>query len=245
MDDHDVGLQIIPPKKGSALTVRINQSDNSLIYCLIWEDSSSDEDEEEVAKAIDDIVTHFIQINKSFDDYDHGDNTQTSLTEKCYSHMATLDDNDYFAVFAAQIQNVLFAHSAFGSIPEPGFSRTFDDILIDTGAAKSSSAGFIQYEAYCKYFGRDPCMGRSKAVICHFRIGPTTSFGIEPIAFPIHSLWLTFDVHVVQADTPILLSIDDMDRLGIYLNYLDNQLVHQSTGLAASFQRKKEVPFVH
>lgn len=51
-------------------------------------------------------------------------------------------------------------------------------------------------------------------------------------------------MHVVEADTPILLSIDDMDRLDIYLNNFTDQLVHQSLGLKARVQRRRVHPFI-
>lgn len=38
--------------------------------------------------------------------------------------------------------------------------------------------------------------------------------------FPVSRLWLTFYAHILDADTPTLLSTDDMDQLGIYLNKL-------------------------
>lgn len=46
-------------------------------------------------------------------------------------------------------------------------------------------------------------------------------------------MWLLFDVHIVEVDTPIILLIDDMDRLGVYLNNLENVLIHHSLGKKA------------
>lgn len=207
-------------------------------------ESSSDEDKEDVADAIDDIVTHFIQINGDSKDPNYEDDNHFDPKEECFSHMATLDDDDSSIAFTAQLQNVAFIHSASGSLPEPRFGEKFEGILIDTGAAKGSSAGSNQYKAYCEYVGQDPRIDRSKAATCHFGIGSTKSVGTASIIFPIGNLWLSFDAHVVEADTPILLSIDDMDRLGIYLNNLKDQLVHQDTALVAKVQRKRGHPFI-
>lgn len=51
-------------------------------------------------------------------------------------------------------------------------------------------------------------------------------------------------MHVVEANTPIFLSIDDMDRFTIYLNNLRDQLAHQSSGLKAKVRRRRVHPFI-
>lgn len=45
------------------------------------------------------------------------------------------------------------------------------------------------------------------------------------IQFPIRQLWFLFEAHIVHADVPRLLCIDDMDRLEIYLDNLKTLLV--------------------
>lgn len=56
---------------------------------------------------------------------------------------------------------------------------------------------------------------------------------------------MSFDLHIVDADTLILLSIDDMDRLGIYLQNLDNVLVHRNSGKKANIVRLDAHPYLH
>lgn len=46
------------------------------------------------------------------------------------------------------------------------------------------------------------------------------------VMFPFVLLWLEFELHVVAADVPVLLSIDDMDRLEVLFNKLKNLLIH-------------------
>lgn len=53
-----------------------------------------------------------------------------------------------------------------------------------------------------------------------------------------------FKIHIVEADVPILLSIDDMGRLGIYLNNLTNKLEHPKSGEKADITRTHGHPFV-
>lgn len=63
------------------------------------------------------------------------------LKEGCFSRMETLDDNVVSATFTFHLEVVAFAHSASGSLPTPRYDQTFDGILIETRAAKESSAG--------------------------------------------------------------------------------------------------------
>lgn len=55
---------------------------------------------------------------------------------------------------------------------------------------------------------------------------------------------LSFEVHTVSAGTPILLSIDDMDGLGIFLNNLNDILVHLQSRLNAIVTRTRRHPFI-
>lgn len=64
---------------------------------------------------------------------------------------------------------------------------------------------------------------------------------------------MQFELHVVDADVYILLSTDDMDRLGVYFNNLTNQLVHPGSRQCAvvsrvdghSFLQRNEHLFTH
>ena len=52
-------------------------------------------------------------------------------------------------------------------------------------------------------------------------MGTTTSKGTVKVDTPLGAL--TF--HVVEADTPFLLLLYDLDKIGVYYNNLTNQLV--------------------
>lgn len=49
------------------------------------------------------------------------------------------------------------------TVPISQFGTCFDGNLVDTGAAKGSGAGVIQYEAYCKQLVDSPGVDESKA----------------------------------------------------------------------------------
>lgn len=116
------------------------------------------------------------------------------------------------------------------TVPKPLFGTCFEGILVDTGAAKASSAGVIQYDAYCRYVGESLIIADFRAAVCHFEIGSVKSQGMAPIAF--------LDDSIVDSDTHILLSVNDMDRIGIYFNNLEDKVVHTSSVIKSKIIRK-------
>lgn len=55
---------------------------------------------------------------------------------------------------------------------------------------------------------------------------------------------MSFDLHVVHTDTPILPSIDDMDRLGIFVKNPDNVSVHRDSGETAKITLVSVHPYL-
>lgn len=98
------------------------------------------------------------------------------------------------------------------SIPSQRFGARFEAVLVDTGAALRCSSGSAQYQANCRYVGKKPIIDETRAATCHFSIGSVKSFGMTSESFPIGPLWFSYNVHVVEADTFMILSIDDMGR---------------------------------
>ncbi|KAI0996015.1 hypothetical protein K3495_g12165 [Podosphaera aphanis] len=110
---------------------------------------------------------------------------------------------------------------------------TFYGILIDTGASLRSTAGYEQYVAYKNLqnnFDAKITLDKTKAGVVNvqFGIGSTSSIGSITINTPIGVI----EFHVVEADIPSLLSLNDMDRLQVKLDNLNNVLI----------QRGKEFP---
>lgn len=201
-------------------------------------ETESDEEEQETADALDDVIAHIIEI---------GQNDKHDITEddgSSFSHIASIDDKDESASFSAQLSDSIMTHALTTRVPQSRFGGNFNGIMIDTGAARGSSAGKAQYQAYCSKTGRQVNINESRAARCHFGIGSAVSLGTASITFPIGSFWVSFDAHIVDADTPILMSIDDMDRLGVYLNNLENVLVHSKTGSKVPITRVRGHPFV-
>jgi hypothetical protein len=97
----------------------------------------------------------------------------------------------------------------------------FYGIVIDTGASQRSTAGYSQVRAYQKIRPATIDTARAGMVKVQFGIGTTTSIGSLTIQTPIGRV----EFHIVQADTPFLLCLTDMDKLEVYYNNLTNKLV--------------------
>lgn len=97
----------------------------------------------------------------------------------------------------------------------------FFGILVDTGASFVSSTGYNQFLALSKV--QNISIDQSKANDARFKfgIGITESMGTVTIDCPIG----TYTFHVVNADTPFLLSLTDLDNSGYFFNNQSNLLV--------------------
>ena len=101
-------------------------------------------------------------------------------------------------------------------------SDEFYGIMIDTGASKRSTAGYGQYLAYKKHV--TPIQvnkTKAGAINVQFGIGSTSSIGSLLLDTPIGII----EFHVVEADTPFLLCLEDMDKLNVYFNNLENVVI--------------------
>lgn len=97
---------------------------------------------------------------------------------------------------------------------------------------------------YCNSVGKYQSIDDSRVATRHFEIGSTKFLGMTSIYFPIGHILLSFDKHVINANNPILLSVDEMDPLGIYLNNIDKNLVQQVSVLKFWIARTRGHPFI-
>ena len=96
-------------------------------------------------------------------------------------------------------------------------SKEFYDVIINTGASCCLTAGYKQYLAYKKINSKDIEINtiQARAVNVQFGIGSTLSIGTIVVNTPIGNI----DFHIIQADTPFLLCLKDMDLLKAYCWY--------------------------
>jgi hypothetical protein len=87
--------------------------------------------------------------------------------------------------------------------------------MIDTGASKKSTAGYGQYLAYKRVHDTAINTTTAGAINVQFGIGSTPSIGSIVVDMPVGRA----EFHIVEADTPFLLCLKDMDALGVYYYY--------------------------
>jgi hypothetical protein len=101
-------------------------------------------------------------------------------------------------------------------------SRQFYGVMIDIGASKRSIAGYSQFQALQRTNKSIKLDETTKGIVTmQFGIGTTSSIGSTIVTTPIGQV----QFHIVYANTPFLLSLVDIDRLGVYFNNLTNTLV--------------------
>ena len=148
------------------------------------------------------------------------------------------------AYFAYMADSAVF-HALTGTPERIARHRdvVFNGLLVDTGANKLSTAGKAQYDAYCALTGRGAPLTPSSAT-CAFGMGATEALGAALVSFPVGDLVLKTSFHVVDADTPFLLCLADMDRLGLVYDNLEDRLIHAASGNSAPITRVNGHPFL-
>ena len=119
-------------------------------------------------------------------------------------------------------------------------SRTFQGIMIDTGAAKCSTAGYGQFQAFRRNATVELNITTKGAVTVQFGIGASSSIGSALITTPIGLV----NFHIMTSDTPFLLSLADLDRLGVYFNNMTNHLVTTNSSQGIPVIRRFGHPFL-
>ncbi|KJZ79358.1 hypothetical protein HIM_01509 [Hirsutella minnesotensis 3608] len=168
------------------------------------------------------------------------------------------DHNDSFYTAANFLSNEAFRHrvSPVGITSSTGdeaiqfvldrYSQaSFQGIMPDTGAACISTGGIEQLHALQREMPSIKFRNDRKPEPVRFGAGRLeTPLGVITLNTPVGEV----DFHIVNVPTPFLLCLADMDRLGVYLNNVTNELVGNGVsvpvirrwGHAWFFLRKQE-----
>ena len=103
-------------------------------------------------------------------------------------------------------------------------SGIFMGIMIDTGASYRSTAGDDQFLALQRIQRVSLDKSRAGEANVTFGIGSTTSLGTADVRTPLGVI--TF--HIVPADVPFLLCLQDMNQLQVKYDNLENVLIQRS-----------------
>lgn len=150
-----------------------------------------------------------------------------------------IEDEDNLSSFIAHLRESSAIHALTSDVYKPRrySEEHFYGIMVDSGCAKGSTGGREQYHAYCRHIGTQPSVQKSKSTRVTFGKGSAQSFGTAIISFPFNNTTLSFTIHIIDGDIPLLLSLYDMDRLGLYYNNTSDQLIHSETGQSVRVDR--------
>ena len=203
-------------------------------YEGVEEDSENDMEEEMEALMIDVPSPTLPSIGAESENFmtscgsiEHAEVMTTDLTDRSFCHSLGIN----FDNTAIDMDLDPFAYI----VTEDRYtSKEFYGIMIDCGASKISTGGYGQYLAYKA--DHNISMDTSKAGAVHVKFGIGSIFSLRSITLdtPIGQV----EFHIVKADTPFLLSIDDMDRLGIYFNNIKNVIVMKDGSEVKSVVRR-------
>ena len=143
------------------------------------------------------------------------------LADKAFTHSITAEDPT--SPPTPQIETFITTSG------KPRYSSDeFMGIIIDTGAAKYSTAGYGQFIALKRL---DDSVSldittKGRATV-QFGIGSTSSIGSITVSTPIGKI----DFHVVEANTPFLLCLADMDHLQLRFDNIKNILISPTSSI--------------
>ncbi|OXV09105.1 hypothetical protein Egran_03132, partial [Elaphomyces granulatus] len=187
------------------------------------QDNSSDNDEEE--EGMDDKLESFV-FEATFPSPETSPNMATTFITESMDEINGKET-------AIMLANQSTVHALTGDVPDANIwfttstrygPQVFQGVIVDTGAAGCSTGGYSQFIALQKHQNRELQINKAKmgTVTVQFGIGATTSIGSVEVDTPIGVV----EFHIVEANTPFLLCLHDMDRLGAYFNNLTNKVHH-------------------
>ncbi|EED20804.1 hypothetical protein TSTA_039980 [Talaromyces stipitatus ATCC 10500] len=223
-------------------------------YIADYEGTEDDDEElpEELLSAADDLIltddyksrpthdasstlftaTFFTTHNNN--DTNHGPSITMELANRSASHWIALlflkpdlETNSYKTNEATL--KVLNPESSHVYLNESRYSsESFKGIVIDTGAAQLSTAGYGQYLAY-KRIVRNIDINTTTAGTATVQFGPGDpyqSIGSIDVPTPIS----TIRFHILTTTIPFLMLLYELDRLKLYFNNTCNLLVNKKMG---------------
>ncbi len=100
----------------------------------------------------------------------------------------------------------------------------FKGLLIDSGAAIRFTGGVGQLKALQRIFSVELDKRTAGSTNFVFGIGSTSSIGTVSLDTPLRMIVF----HIVQVNTPFLLFLADMDKLGAFFNNLTNKVIQSN-----------------
>ncbi len=157
----------------------------------------------------------------SIDQIDDVEFITSTLSDKTFAHrLIAKDDTIEILIESISYSYITSSESRYDD-------SEFKGLLIDPDAARKSIGAMGQFKALQRI--NDVKLNKSDRLVFKFGIGDTKSVGSIELETPLGMIIF----HIVEANTPFLLSLADLDRLGVYFNNLTNELIQDrpQTGL--------------
>lgn len=146
--------------------------------------------------------------------------TASLLADKSFAHL--IDPTNNTTEHQTDLPTTPIAYAAHARVRYG--KDVFMGIIVDTGAAVKSTAGYSQFQALQQSesdLKAELDTSTKGGVTVQFGVGSATSIGTTTINTPIGEV----KFHVVEVDTPFLLCLADMDKLGVYYDNTRDVLV--------------------
>lgn len=189
--------------------------------------------EAELKNALDEVVSHMKDVGS------HTDRKNEVIVQE----NDTSSQNP--SVLKSHVLHCSTIYAVSRCLPRLAAPGKFKDIAFGTDATHVSSSSTEQYNAYCSMTGAVFAVDASRKNLVRFDICEKISKGMTEMKFSIEYTWLCIDIHVVDADVPILICIEDMDRIGAYFSNLTNRLCRPESHHSVSIKRLNVHPFLY
>ena len=144
-------------------------------------------------------------------------NTVNTLADNVFKHQITSADTTVLLVNPTPYSFTILTNMRYND-------SEFKGLLIDSGAATRSTGGLGQLKALQRVLFVELDKTTAGSTNFVFGIGSTSSIGTVNLNTPLGMIVF----HIVQVNTPFLLCLADMDKLGAFFNNLTNQIVQSN-----------------
>lgn len=133
------GLLVNEPQYKRRLELfRNHRALRQFITTLDENGDSSGEDEFELANALEGVTVHSADMDKR---ESSGDDSENGM----FAYLACIDNDNPCSVFTAKLQDVSIMHTLTSMILSSIYADKFYGVMIDSGRARGSSSGRVQY----------------------------------------------------------------------------------------------------
>ena len=203
--------------------------------------------------SIDDVTDIQYALTALQSDGDVSDQTTDSDadSEKCSANWISTDEKDeHGRDLHDHLANVAFVHGrSFASDLKKemelleaalsvGETSKFDDIVLDTGANRSSVMSLDQYKVYCEEFKIPMKIDKSdkKNIIGLGSRNQTIGTALVTVPFSDLDLWIDVKFRIVNTKCPTLLSLKDMIQNGLDISIQERTISFKHKRQSLTFE---------